>query len=54
MTNARLIEHARLHLVTNNKQAYLKAMQGLIRSSMSTRTTNQIKKAMLEDGYKID
>jgi len=53
MTNAKQIELARKHLAAGNKQSYIRLMQSMLRASMSQRTTNQIKKALLEDNITL-
>lgn len=49
MTNAKLIQQARKALNNGHLDIYLSHMNGALRRSMSTRTTNAIKSAVLED-----
>ena len=49
MTNAKLIQQARKALNNGHLDIYLSFMNSALRSSMSTRTTNAIKSAVLED-----
>jgi len=49
MTNAKLIQQARKFLNNGHLDIYLSHMNSALRSSMSTRTTNAIKSAVLED-----
>ena len=49
MTNAKLIQQARKFLNNGHLDIYLSHMNSALRSSMSTRTTNEIKSAVLED-----
>ena len=49
MTNAKLIQQARKALNNGHLEIYLSHMNSVLRSSMSTRTTNVIKSAVLED-----
>lgn len=53
MTNTKQIAMARKHLSTGNVEAYKRIMSAMIRSSMSTRTTNAINKALQEDGVTL-
>ena len=53
MSNAKLIENARKQLKAGNIEAYKRMMSGLLRSSMSSRTTNAITKALQEDGITL-
>jgi len=53
MTTKKLIENARQQLKAGNVEAYKKMMYGLWRSSMSTRTSNQIANALRQDGINI-
>ena len=53
MTNAKQIEMARKHLNTGNVESYKRIMSSMIRSSMSARTTNQVLKALEQDGVTL-
>ena len=53
MTTSKLIAYTRQHLINGNKEAYIKGMLTGIRSAGSTRTANQYRAALLEDGFKV-
>lgn len=52
MTNKQQIEMARNHLKNGNEHAYIRLMKSMLRASMSTRTTNQIHKALADDNMR--
>jgi len=53
MTNKQLIQHARRYLANGLTDQYKVIMAGMLRASMSTRTTNAINKALQEDGVTL-